>query len=132
MVPLHSCLDSLLEVLQELDACLGTVDEWRNRLGIDKRVAREPIEIQPQDDERPLYQHVTIAPQQQRFWSYLFKELVDLLRPFCSGPKSWYLQDLRTMPQAAFDHAARLIHLSWPELYDDRPDLVKSRYYALT
>ena len=136
MFPLHCGIDPLLEVLQEVDTCCGAVDNWRKRLGIDKRIAREAIEIQPHGDVRPLYerppyQHVSIAPQQQRIWSSLFKELVDLLRPYCSGPKHWHIQDPGTMPQQAFDRASRLMHLSHPELWDDRPDLIQSRYYAL-
>jgi hypothetical protein len=138
MVPLHFGIDALLEVLQEVDDCCDTVDDWRKRLGIDKQVTTDVVERHPAGDDMAEdvgllypYQLVSIDPQKQRSWSYLFKELVDLLRPYCSGPKHWHLQDPGTMPQQAFARASRLVHLSHPELWDDRPDLVKSRYHAL-
>ena len=137
MFPLGYGIDALLELLQEVDNCCNAVDDWRKRLGIDKQVATDIVERCPVgndmavDVELPYpYQLVSIAPQTQRIWSYLFKELVDLLRPYCSGPKHWHLQDPGTMPQEAFDRASRLMHLSHPELWDNRPDLIKSRYYA--
>jgi hypothetical protein len=89
---------------------------WKDVLGIDKRL--------------------TIAAQKHRIWSLAFKELVDLLRPFCDGPKHLYIPPRRPgltdshMPQQAFERASQLMHAAHPSLWPHRPDLVKSRYYA--
>jgi len=106
----------LRQLLQEAEASFPNIDAWKRQLGLDKKFSRE-------------------AHAKQRIWTPLFKELVDLLRPFCRGPKKHYWAKAVTaehIPQQAFDRASRLMHLSHPELWDDHPDLVKSRYYALT
>jgi len=111
---LTELIDGLRHVLQESDASFSNVDAWKRQLGLDKELSREA--------------------QKQRIWTPLFKELVDLLRPFCSGPKKHYLAKTVTaehIPQQAFDRTSRLMHLSHPALWKDRPGLVKRRYYSV-
>jgi hypothetical protein len=104
-------VETLCELLQEQFPQPSQLDAWRKQLGIDKSVDS--------------------ATQKHRIWSCIFKELVDWLRPFCSGPKHLHLAKTPTaMPEQAFQLASRLIHLSHPDLWPDRPDLVKGRYYS--
>jgi hypothetical protein len=92
---------------------MSEIDEWRKRLGIDKRL--------------------DVAKQKQKIWSAIFRELVTKLRPFCSGPKHFHLKTTpQAMPEQAFVLASKLMYLSYPDLWPDRPDLVKSRYYSAT
>jgi len=79
---------------------------WRKQFGIDKSLNG--------------------APHKHRIWSHIFQALVDVLRPFCRGPKRL------SPPQIAdktFVVASRLMALSHPQLWPDRPELVKQRYY---
>jgi len=84
---------------------------WKEQLGIDKK---------------------TSGPKQRQYiWSLIFVELVDLLRPYCSGPKRLHLSTTPgAIPDQVFVVASRLMHLAQPTLWPDRPDLVKSRYYT--
>jgi hypothetical protein len=70
---------------QEVDIITRVLDEerhrvplvtWRDHLGIDKKS--------------------NIAKQKHYLWSIIFKELVDMLRPYCRGPKHSYLKDAPT------------------------------------
>jgi hypothetical protein len=88
-------------LLKLLDAYFPTEEQQKLRnkvLGIDKRT--------------------TLPPQKQRIWSQVFRELVDLLRPY------------HGTEEQTFQAASRLMHLSHPTLWPDRPDLVKQRYYS--
>jgi hypothetical protein len=106
-------MDIMLEFLQLQYPPPDEVRKWQTHLGIDKRLK--------------------LKPQKQRIWSPLFKELVDLLRPYCRGTKKHYIaKTLATehIPEQVFRCASRLMHLSLPKLWPDRPDLVKRRYHS--
>jgi hypothetical protein len=104
-------------VREEIDILLGLLEThilekqaiaaWQRWLGVDKRL--------------------TIAQQKQRIWSLAFTEVLKLIRPFCAG-KSWDAYS-QIMPEAAYRQASRLMHLFYPTLWPDRPDLVKRRYH---
>jgi len=111
---------ALEEEKEKLDRLLALMDEelqrapivaWKAQLGIDKGA--------------------TIAQQKHRIWSIVFRELVDLLRPSCTGPKHLHLDTTPgAIPEQAFRVASRLMYLSHPKLWPDDPARVKSRYYA--
>ena len=111
---------ALEEEKEKLDLLLALMDEelqrapivaWKAQLGIDKGA--------------------TIAQQKHRIWSIVFRELVDLLRPSCTGPKHLHLDTTPgAIPEQAFRVASRLMYLSHPKLWPDDPARVKSRYYA--
>src|SRR5262249_17517620 len=82
---------------------------WKEQLGIDKKAS--------------------VPKQRQYIWSLIFVELVDLLRPYCSGPKRLHLSTIPgAIPDQVFVVASHLMHLTQPTLWPDRPDLVKSSY----
>jgi hypothetical protein len=87
-------VEVLIKVLEGKYPSMVQLDAWRKQLGIDKRL--------------------NLAPQKQRIWSDIFKELVTLLRPYCSGPKCDGSLDspASPIPEEAFRIASRLVHLA--------------------
>jgi hypothetical protein len=100
-------VDILTRLLQALCAPRGAVKEWKKRVGFDKRR--------------------TIAVQKQRLCFLAWRELVDLLCPFYS-PHHWFTRS--TIAEEAYEGVARLLYLSQPALWPDRPDLVRRRYHS--
>jgi hypothetical protein len=100
-------IDILLALLETHILEKQAVATWRRWLGVDKRS--------------------TLAQQKQRIWSLAFTEVLKLIRPFCAG-KSWDAYS-QIMPEEAYRQASRLMHLFYPTLWPDRPDLVKRRYH---
>ena len=136
--PLSVDMACMRQVLQEVDARCDTIDDWKRKcLGIDKTVTRDTRAIV--DDVRlPFpYTPISIDPQKQVIWSHIFFELVNLLHPYCSGPKrhSWAKRPSRRplIPDQTFQHASRLMHLAYPALWpNDDYTLVKARYHSFT
>jgi hypothetical protein len=101
----------LRQLSQEADASFPNIDAWKKQLGLDKKLS--------------------LQASRQRIWTPLFKELVDLLRPFCRGPKHAYLAETpKAIPEQAFRLASRLMHLACPELWQDQYTSVKARYHS--
>ena len=104
-------IDVLEEFLRLEYAPPEELKAWRTQLGINHRLS--------------------IETQKQKIWSTIFKELADLLRPFCiqGSRKHLHLKyDDRSMPDLAFKNASRLMHLAHPNLWPDNWKLVKARY----
>src|SRR5262245_8351720 len=100
-------IDVLLALLETHILEKRAIEAWQRWLGVDKRS--------------------TLAQQKQRLWSLAFTEVLKLIRPFCAG-KSWDAYS-QVMPAEAYRQASRLMHLFYPTLWPDRPDLVKRRYH---
>jgi hypothetical protein len=99
---------ALQKVCQDVERVLVPVDAWKEHLGLGGKLS--------------------VDAQRQRLWTPLFGEMVDLLRPFCSGPKHFHLEDPGTMPDEVYDIASRLMALCQPALWQDSPTRVKARY----
>jgi hypothetical protein len=101
--------DIVIEFLQLQYPAPHEVQEWQKQLGIDKQLH--------------------IETQKQGLWSLIFEDLVDLIIPFCSGPKHAYLKETPTaQPYETFVVVSHLMHRSWPDLWPDNSELVRSRY----
>jgi hypothetical protein len=102
---------TILIPLMEEELRLAPLQAWKKQLGMSR--------------------NTDLETQTHNIWSRIFLELVDLLRPYCSGPKRWHLDTTPSaMPDQVFVVASRLMHLAQPTLWPDRPDLVKSRYFT--
>lgn len=102
--------DTERRACQEIDLLVKLLDAYfpsektlrsRNKvLGIDKRM--------------------TLPARKQRIWSLVFRELVDLLKPYYPTAEQ------------TFQSVSHLMHLAHPTLWPDpnRGNLVKSRHYS--
>jgi hypothetical protein len=98
-------VDILTRSFQALYAPRGAVEEWKRRVGFDKRR--------------------TIAVQKQRIWTLACRELVDLLGSFYS-PRRWFTRS--TISEEVYQGVSQLLHFSHPELWPDCPKRVRKRY----
>jgi hypothetical protein len=116
---LQHCADRAQEELELIEDVFkvkypnpAALNTWRKCFGIDKRIDRKP--------------------QKHHIWRYICRDLVDCLKPYYESRKKNPKKPLE-VPTKARDNAARLLHLSAPDLWPDGPDgsqAVDNRYRA--
>jgi hypothetical protein len=115
---LQQCADRARDELELIGDVFGVkyptpaaLDTWRKHLGINKRT--------------------NIEPQKHHIWRYICRDLVDCIKPYCEVHKKKTKKPLE-VPTDARNIAARLLHLSAPNLWPDGPEgqTVENRYRA--
>lgn len=101
------------EFLEEAPPCTDWEQWWATSMGMDKR---------------------TSQLSRQWMWTWIFVPLIEALRPLAKCRKQEYWVSRRDgdtpIPDDAFIQASRLVHLLYPDLWEDHWQRVKARYLS--